>query len=127
MAALSELIGRIADVAGPLPEGRLDGPALARAGVQLPRSMLRNQHLVSFWGPAAIMKSGDQLVIDLNGIHRSTCSRLLVEAGQLPGVTRGANSGALADEQSTPVPEARATQLCARNTGRARIIVERRR
>ena len=127
MAALGELIGRIRDAAGPLSDGFLDGPALARSGIQVPQTMLRKQHLVSFWGPAAIMRSADHLVIDLNGIHRSTCNRLLVETSHIPGVARVANSGALSDEQSTPVSEARATQLCARNTGMARIIVERKR
>jgi hypothetical protein len=124
MTALAELIGRMRYASGPVSNGPLDAPALERGGIRVPDSMRRKQYVFSFWGPVSIAKAADQFVVDLNNIPSSTCNWLLVEASHVAGVARVANSGALSDEQASPIPASRAAELCARNTGMVRIIVK---
>ncbi|WLA54282.1 hypothetical protein [Bradyrhizobium diazoefficiens] len=124
LTALAELIERTRGARGPLSNGPLDAPALERGGIHVPESMRRKQYVFSFWGSVSMAKAADQFVIDLNNVPSSTCNWLLVEASHLAGVARVANSGALLDEQSTPIPASRAAELCAKNTGMVRIIVK---
>jgi hypothetical protein len=120
LQALSTFIGSIQKSIDMMPEGRIAFDLLGKSGVDVPSILLADGRT------ASLSKSKKTFTLDLFGVSRSLCRALLFEVSRIPGITRVATTGALADERPLPLADGEAVRKCVLPPPIVRLIINQR-
>jgi hypothetical protein len=120
LQGLLDFIRNIQTPGDMLPDGPIAFELLRKSGVDVPSILLTDGRR------ASLTKSKKILTLDLFGVSRSLCRALLFEVNRIPGITRVATTGALADERPLPLAGGEAAQKCLLPPAIVRLILDRR-